>query len=472
MHASKAHAGRFRWLGAVIAVLLTASACVSGPVTGGAGISLSTGFDLAQVGYQRTEFFLTGVARSHTPTAPLTSNGKWQVNREPFAAAGGYKTRFVVYRPTDPSKFNGTVVVEWLNVTAGLDLANDWVMAHNELIRSGTVWVGVSAQAVGVNQLKTGASERYGSLVHPGDSYSYEMFSHAGARIRDHADSVLGGLTPQRILATGESQSASRLVTYINAIQPIDHVYDGFLVHSRGAGASSLTQAPLASVPAPSPAAIRDDLDVPVMVVQAEGDVIGSNLGARQPDTPKFRSWEMAGTSHADAYTTSVGFNDIGDGNGAISMFSLMRNPPQLGCDSPINAGPHHWILQTAFHDLDSWVRTGQAPAIAPLLQVSSTAPVVLARDAFGNALGGIRSPHVDARVATLTGLNGGPSFCRLFGSTTPLTTQQLAVLYPTHADFVSQWSQAIDAAVAAGFLLPADAPELLAAAVASQIPN
>ncbi len=85
------------------------------------------------------------------------------------------------------------------------------------------------------------------------------------------------------------------------------------------------------------------------MVVEAEGDVIGSYFDARQPDTPLFRSWEIAGTAHADSYTVNVGFGDIGDGAGASQMFDLMRNPLNLGCGSPINAGPHYLILQAAF---------------------------------------------------------------------------------------------------------------------------
>ena len=67
---------------------------------------------------------------------------------------GPYKTRAVVYRPIDPKKFNGTVIVEWLNVSGGLDANPDWTLTHNELIRDGFAWVGVSAQAVGVNQLR------------------------------------------------------------------------------------------------------------------------------------------------------------------------------------------------------------------------------------------------------------------------------------------------------------------------------
>ena len=207
------------------------------------------------------------------------------------------------------------------------------------------------------------------------------------------------------------------------------------------------------------------------MVVQAEGDVINSNLGARQPDTATFRSWEMTGTSHADAYTLSVGANDEGDGSGAVKMFDLMRNPPAVGCTSPANAGPHHWILNAAYHSLDEWIRTGTPPASAPLLDVASTSPTVLVRDVDGNAVGGIRTPHVDAPVARLDSINSGSGFCRLFGSTTPFTPAQLAARYPTHADFVDAWSASLSAAVSAGFILPADQPELLAAAQSSTVP-
>src|ERR687893_338946 len=65
-----------------------------------------------------------------------------------------YTSRIVVNRPVDARDFNGTVIVEWLNVSGGADASPDWMQAHVELIRRGYVWVGVSAQSVGVNGLK------------------------------------------------------------------------------------------------------------------------------------------------------------------------------------------------------------------------------------------------------------------------------------------------------------------------------
>ena len=114
----------------------------------------------------------------------------------------------------------------------------------------------------------------------------------------------------------------------------------------------------------------------------------------------------------------------------------------------------------------------GAPPPAAPQLVVASTSPVVLVRDQFGNARGGIRSPHVDAPVATLDGLNSGPNFCRLFGSTTPFTSDQLHALYSSHDDFVSKWIGSLYADVIDGYILPQDASELAAAAQASTVPD
>jgi Alpha/beta hydrolase domain len=457
---------------AAVVVLIVAAGCVQGPITTGTPAALGSSFDLSQIGYQRSEHYLTGFAQSYALTAPIPTDGELQVAAQPQVESGVYRTRLVVFRPVDPAKFNGTVVVEWLNVSAGSDVAADWSMVHNELVRDGAAYVGVSAQAVGVNALKTSGNPRYSTLTHPGDSYSYDIFTQAGRSVRDQAATVLGGLTPTHVIAAGESQSASRMVTYIDAVQPLAHVFDGFMVHSRSGSGSAISQAPLPAVAFPAPAPIRDDLDVPVMVVEAEGDVINSNLLARQPDTAKFREWEMTGTSHADAYTITVGTSDTGDGRGAVKMLNFMKTPLDAGCGSPVNAGPHHWILQAAFHHLDVWVRTGVAPPAGPPLQVASTSPTVLVRDANGNALGGIRSPQVDAPIATLLGTNTGAGFCLLFGTTIPFTPTQLQALYPTHADFVNQWLNSVYANVALGYLMPADGAELASAAASSSIPN
>ena len=203
------------------------------------------GFDLATVGYAETELFVSGEAASFTSDEPLTTDGRWDVRPD---ATAPFTTRVVVRRPIDPDRFDGTVVVEWLNVSGGLDASPDWTYAHVGLIRSGSVWVGVSAQVVGIDggdaddpgssmALKVADPERYGALSHPGDDFSYDIFRQVGALVRDRADVLLGGLVPERVLAIGESQSAFRLSTYVNAVAPTSSAYDGFLVHAGAAAA-------------------------------------------------------------------------------------------------------------------------------------------------------------------------------------------------------------------------------------------
>ncbi len=220
---------------------------IEGPILPSSGISFvgSTLFPLSTVGYEQSEYFLSGTATSYASATPLTASGRWHVTA---ATTMPYKTRVVVYRPMRPQHFDGTVVVEWLNVTGGIDAAAAWLTSHVQMIRDGTAYIGVDAQAGGINgepgSLATAAGTggikqsdpaRYGTLDHPGDSYSYSIFEQAGAAVRAAGTKLLGGLHPKRVIALGESQSAFRLVTYVNAIQPSSPgIFDAYFIYSRG----------------------------------------------------------------------------------------------------------------------------------------------------------------------------------------------------------------------------------------------
>jgi hypothetical protein len=463
-----------------------AAPTVTGPVAGAPTI-VSSSFDLAPFGYVQEEYFFGGDARAYTSTTPLTEDGRWTA--EP-ASTAPFTTRMLVIRPADRKDFNGTVFVEWLNVTAGFDTAPGWSHAHLEMLREGAAWVGVSAQAVGVQGgqaaiagaasggIKAGDPARYGSLTHPGDSYSYDIFTQAARALEGEGGAApLGPLRPKRIIATGESQSASRLVTYIDAVHPLVRVYDGFLVHSRFGGAAALSQQPLADVPAPIPARIRTDLREPVFVFETESDV--GPLGfavARQPDTKRIRTWEVAGTAHADVYTT-LGFGDTGDGAAEVTLLDYTNlSYGALNCTTPVNAGPQYAVLMAALQHLARWARDGTPPPRGEPLTVTEgpgrtvggrTVPsYVITRDEYGNAIGGIRSPLVDAPRAALTGeTNSGGTLCGLFGITSPFDASTIAELYPSRDAFLREFRRAAAQSVEAGFLLPEEAKKLRAAA-------
>ncbi len=444
---------------------------VEGPITGpGAAFVAATTFDLAQVGYEQAEYFVSGTATAYVSTGPLGTDGRWSVAPGETAA---YRTRLIVYRPADPRRFRGTVVVEWLNVSGGVDSAPDWIQGHVELVRQGAAWVGVSAQIVGVEggtplagvvslPLKAVNPARYGSLHHPGDSFSYDIFSQAGQAVRTPSGAnPLGDLAPKRVIAVGESQSAFRLVNYINAVHPVARVFDGFLVHSRGGLAFPLSEPPQPAIFAPANALIRTDVDVPVLVFQTESDVtfLGS-FAARQDDSRHVRLWEVAGTAHFDTYGLGFGMTDVGTSPEAAAVqfgvteaaFGFIR------CETPINSGPQHWVLNAAMNALIRWVRRGKAPRRAPRLDVDPGPPVRIEVDEHGNARGGIRTPWVDAPIATFTGEQEGSLLCRLFGSTTPFDAAKLAALYPTRRAFRAAHARALRRAVRKGWILRPDA--------------
>jgi hypothetical protein len=448
------------------------------------------GIDLASVGYHETECFLSGTASALTGDASLTTDGRWTVRVDGSAP---YTTRLVVRRPIDAARFDGTVVVEWLNVSGGLDASPDWTYAHVQMIRAGSAWVGVSAQVVGIDgrdgddpgsfmALKRADPERYGPLDHPGDDFSYEIFRQAGEAVR--ADpAVLDGLVPSCVLAVGESQSAFRLSTFVNAVAPTSTDFDGYLLHSRAAAGAPLRlgrrvtglrteDLPPPLCPAPDPTYVRTDLEVPVLVVSAETDLVGEVLGyarARQPDTAWFRSWEVAGSAHGDAYQLGIGDTDDGSGAGDAALFAAMSDPPSsvyfgiITCDAPINAGPLTYVLRAAVAALATWVRTGEPPASMPRLELDADG-TGFELDGFGNALGGVRTPHVDVPVARLSGLGqSGDSFCALFGTTVPLDGASPAAVHGDDPTFVARWAAATDAAVATGALLSTDGERLKA---------
>jgi hypothetical protein len=314
----------------------------------------------------------------------------------------------------------------------------------------------VSAQSAGVNSLRAIDPTRYGGLNHPGDTFSYSIFSQAAeALLRPRGAHPLGPLHARALIADGESQSAGRMVTYANAIQPLDRLFDGFLVHSRGAAGAPISQPPQAPPAAmPAVARTRTDIGVPVLTVESQTDILASGLGylpATQPDSRWFRLWEAPGTSHVDA--TELG----------LSASEVLRDIPffpQGTCKQQPNDGQERYLMDAAVAQLNRWARAGIPAPSAPRIDIANGAYVT---DKAGNALGGVRTPAVDATTATLTGTgNTGTSpLCFLLGTTTPLSAAQLAALYPLHSDYVAAVARSAASGVRNGFLLPADALQI-----------
>jgi hypothetical protein len=447
----------------------TVSAVVTGGTHGQPFGGLS-GTDLP-AGYIEEERFISGSATSFTKSGEWGIDGRWALTP---AGTAPFKVRMLVRRPKDAARFNGVVVVEWLNVTAQLEGAADYMQMQEEIVRDGYAWVGVGAQAVGVNAPGTGLkawdAARYGSLTHPGDAYSYDIYSQAAQAVRHpKGEDPLGGLRVRQLLSTGRSQSAFRLVTYVNAFHPMTHAFDGYFVHSRGANAAGLNADALgrdADTPIPSGAHIRTDIDVPIFDLQTEGDMaaLRAHLTHQDPNA-HYRRWEIAGGAHAETPRWVV------------------EVPPALdmgqGCKEAVNSAPHHAIVKSGLRALTRWVRDGVTPPQSPAIEIGDPAaadPIV--RDKFGNAKGGIRLPEVEAPTATVDGRRndvanaapGAQNFCFLFGHTIAFDAATLKSLYPTHQAFVDQFTKAVDALEKAGYLLKPEADQARKAASDSGI--
>ena len=411
----------------------------------------ATDIVLKNFGYTEEEFFFEGTANRYDAAAPSGAVGN--ANRcSPIANIVTpnvpYKSRMRVTRPTDPAKFNGTVVVEWTNVTNGYDTPVWWLKPKAFYLREGYAHVEVSAQNAGLNNspngLRNWSPTRYGSLdvtgggTQTGDVLSYDVFSQAAAAIRN-VPVVLGGLRPQVLIGVGESQSAGRLGVYANAIHSRDPVYNGIIMSEGGE------------------VICNNAATTPVMKVLSETEFAGqtNEISTLQPDTDKFRMWPVAGMSHSDQYSL-------------LSRAALLqRDIGQLAqdtCATPARSRVEtRYLYASSVDAMNKWIRFGTPPPIADRFVLTNPPAAGVARDAFGNAIGAIRTAEIDVPVA-----KEAADTCGLGGTHVPFTTALLTSLYSSHQDYVNKVTQAALDSVAKGFVLPADAQDEIDRAQAS----
>jgi alpha/beta hydrolase family protein/IPT/TIG domain-containing protein len=415
----------------------------------------STTVDLASYGYVEEEFFFEGTANRYN--TPALATGSIIDSGHP------YRTRMVVRRPVSPANFNGTVLMEWQNVTLNYDIDALWAQSHDHLIRRGYAWIGVSAQQAGIHDPSTGLKAwspiRYGTLdVTQGgaildDALSYDIFSQAAQAVRTpRGIDPMGGLRVERVLALGLSSAVNRLVVYHNSIHPLAGVFDAYLLVVAGEH-------------------LRADLDVKVFKLLSESEVAGvTNLqnpvppALSEPDSDRFRRWEVAGATHLDFHL----LQELGP-----LWARDLRTPPFPACDlPPFGRIPFYFAANAAFDHLVRWVEDNIPPPPAPKIEVVTLGPpVVVARDSLGNVLGGIRLSQHAVPTATNTGVNAPlATFCRTYGTFQPFDDATLHALYPDHLTYVIRVVQATLDNLKAGFIVPEDAAATISDAAQSNI--
>ena len=398
-----------------------------------------------------------------------------------------YTTRFIVRMPQDPARFSGTVWVELLNPTARYDQDVFGALSMEHFLRRGDIYVGlmvkpVSARTIAANYDPKNSPRRYAALSFPNprpglctppgngatsfmdteDGLAWDIISQTSAALRSRSG-PLAGYKVQRIFASGYSQTANYLATYINTVLPTLRrssgrpVYDGYLLGARTGNWTPIHQcAPV--VPREAPQQVLRDAGVPVINVNTETDVPGTAV-MRRTDDARFRLWELAGAGHSsqDSRSRTTADRDFKD-----TPFPALS----ITCVNKITTFPARYSFNAAHAALERWVRDRQPPASVERLGFQDNA---ITRDALGNALGGVRLPAIEVPVARFEGSNKfagqGANFCFLLGSETPLTAAQLQALYPTQDVLVQKTEAAARNAVARGLLEPEDAAELVARA-------
>jgi hypothetical protein len=415
-------------------------------------------FPLAPHGYVEEERLVSGTA-----TAP---------GGDPLP----FTTRVVVRRPADAQRANGTVVLEWMNVSLQQDTDVDWLEGYREILHDGFTYVAVSVQPTGV-PLPAQDPVRYGQIRIPpyapnadtgGPRYGESLFAQIAHALKAPAGApVLGGAPARRIIAAGESQSAQRLSCYLLEAKAVDPVFDGFLIdHGECAGPTVGANDPFAYAP-----------PVPTMMLMGMAE---SRPAMR--DREHLRVWQIAGASHVDAWIGAYGkaehnWDDTGQPQdydertagawgleggqgGTCSLFSAA---------DPVRADelPQQYTHDTAIAALHTWITTGRAPvATAPLKFDPQGAAARdgsgggVAADRLGNPLGGLRLPQIDVPVAQYQGTCPEQGQA-LIGTTRPFTDARLRELYPTFAAYRTKMCAASAAAVDEGTLLAFDAQDI-----------
>ncbi len=440
--------------------------------------------NLADFAYVEEEFFVSGEANVY----------EWPERDQLITrtADAPYTTRVLIRRPADQENFSGNVVVEMLNPSNLFDLNIGWAISHNQIIRNGDAWVGITAKPISVVTLKQFDAERYSSLswANPlpendprnceptrGDTTQatenglvWDIHSQVAAWLRSGNSSnpftyTGNGSRAENLYGWGYSQTGSFLYTYINAVHKTaseqygTDLFDGYIV-AVSSGPASINQC--------APRITSDDTrrpiknaGVPVIHIMSQSDYL-FGIASRQPDSDEpgdeFRHYEIAGSGHASP-------DELYWGPAPADLIKAGRDVPPLSCNEGERSRfPNSLAFNAALVGLDNWVRHGIAPPQAEPILVVDGQPVL---DEHGNVVGGFRSPLVDVPVSTWNGNSTGLSFCRIAGHEIPFTKAKIRELYPSHSDYVAAVTASVEQLVADGFLLRVDGDMLIADAKA-----
>lgn len=390
--------------------------------------------------YTEVEYLLAGTANRYTGPAI----------GPPTVVSDGhrYVTRVLARYPNDPARFSGRVVVEPFNTTYGADRDALWSHVAGLLQAQGDAWVGITERATSATQLKGFDAQRYADVEIGSNDLAWDLLRAIGLALKEGGEhSPLRHLPVRHVYLGGYSQSGVDTATFAVAFGVLTRpAYDGFFPACH---AASLT--PLAvgdGLPRFEYAPIRA-AGAPVVEIQPQSDVEGFGVeGFVNPgsawvrredgDEPgdRFRLYEIAGAPHA------------------------AKIP---GCDGNGSSFPMSAFVRAALRNLFRSAEDDIAPPSASRIALSVDGQVAEAAvDRFGNAIGGVPSPFLDAPLARYEAHSTPGPLCKLAGREVPLPHQVLAERYGDLKTYLAEFTISLDAAVRAGYLLKEDRAQLL----------
>lgn len=429
--------------------------------------------DLHEYGYVEEEYLISGDARVFDwPTG----------STDRVLAEGSYTTRILVRRPQTDAEFSGTAIVEALNPSSPVDLPKMWAESYNQFMADGHAWIGVTIKPNTIRSLKRFDATRYATLAMPHPEHgprcsaeginswsqpttpedetglAWDILSQVGALAKSDRSSSPLAFGAARLYLTGQSQTAGYARTYATVfgrrVTDRNHkpLYDGYLYSGSPPWQVPLHQCATNLAPG-DPRLLTGPAGVPVIELFAQGD-LGTNVETRRPDSDVapdfFRRYEVAGAAHTGPWE-QLSFASEAD---MIRATGQPNRSADTACEpkgvEPSDF-PMRYVFNSAWRNLDRWVREGIAPPRARILAMKPAdgAPfnpeAAFELDTYGNALGGVRTPYVDAPTARWIGAKTGSFQCMFQGYKYPFDRAKLSETYRSHAEYVA----AVEASVA-----------------------
>jgi alpha/beta hydrolase family protein len=487
---------------------------VSGPipVTAESTPFLAAPSILEAAGYTEEEFFLSGNANVYDW---VDSGNTVKV----VAGPGEYVTRVLVRRPRDPARFGGNVELTLLNASLGMDAGAPSDFAR--MVQQGDVWIGITTKPITVRTLQRFDPVRYASLdwsnpappesrcAQPSIIPTYmagkkttEMMAKAGIKISwpefedgliwdmvgqlglllksEQRDKILPGFSKPWIFMTGISQSSIYIRTWLAGFHDRyrtpdgKSVYDGYLAIV-GPSMARINQCAV-DVLLDDPTQKLLPPDVPFISLSAEGEKWQSRYTHQQDEfTPDggIVSYEVAGASHKRIDLPGLAPQLFFASPGDLQKIGYKAPDEAAGLNVMIPDGAAVndlvWmpLVRGAWHNLQLWVREGVKPPQAPAIELDEN--LEIRRDRYGNALGGVRMPYIEAPLAAHTGYVTDEGMGSITGFKIPFGSKTLKALYPDHTAYLAKFSAATDRLLAERWISPEDAAAMNAAAAAAQ---